>query len=106
MDMAHTVDILLQDLHRVNAREGAMATVEEEVNQIRIHRIHKAVNLFLRLHYGTHMMMEGKNHALVLGNLAQLIQTLRQHIPFLVVHHIFSLENRLIQHTLDAMALL
>ena len=88
MDMADAVVVLLENFDRVLAGERQVASIVDYADVFRVgHRQH-TVDLIGFLHGSRHVMMVHNLHAAVISDLAEVIQTLGQYLPLIVVQHL------------------
>ena len=73
-----------------------MTRVEKQTEIFGVCILHKSVDFRFGLNNGAHVMVVCKSNAHVLGDLAELVYAGAELIPFLVVHNVFFLKNRLV----------
>ena len=88
MDMADAVVVLLENFDRVLAGEGEMAGIVNHADVLRVGHSEHTVDFVGLLHGSRHVMMVHDLHAAVISDLAEVIQTLGQYLPLIVVQHL------------------
>ena len=102
--MLDAVMMLLEDFNRVLAGEGQMAGIINQADIFRISQFHQLVDLTGLLYGSGHVMMVHNLHAIVIGNLAQMIQSLCQNFKFIIIQNTL-VGKRRIPLMLDGIAL-
>ena len=107
MYMFDSVYIFLYNFQRIFSTVCKMACIKKKAYIFRICILHHTVNFLKALYDSSHMMMEGKcNTILFLCNLTKLVHACAKCIPLFIIHYIFMAEDRSIQLSLNAVALL
>ena len=87
MDMADAVVMLLENFDRVLAGEGEMTGIVNHADVLRVGHSEHTVDFVGLLHGSRHVMMVHNLHAAVISDLAEVIQTLGQYLPLIIVQH-------------------
>ena len=88
MDMADAVVVLLENFDRVLTGEGEMTGIVNHADVLRVGHSEHTVDFVGLLHGSRHVMMVHNLHAAVISDLAEVIQTLGQYLPLIVVQHL------------------
>ena len=94
MDMTDAVVVLLENFDRVLAGEGQVAGIIDHADVLGIGHGQHTVDLVGALHSGGHVMMVNDLHAAVVSDLAEVIQTLGEHFPFVIVQYLLVCQRR------------
>ena len=88
MDMADAVVVLLENFNRVLTGEGEMTGIVNHADVLRVGHSEHTVDFVGLLHGSRHVMMVHNLHAAVISDFAEVIQTLGQYLPLIVVQHL------------------
>ena len=105
MYMLYALRVLFKNGHIILAAVSEMTRVEQQAEKLGVGVLHHSVYFGFRLNNGAHVVVESERDAHILCGLAELVKTVAEELPLVVVHDILCFENGLIR-TLNGVALL